>query len=739
MTLVDTLSRALVVASRRGDLAIATLVLVAIVMMIVPLPTPVVDVLITANVAASVLILLVAFYISEPLEVSSLPSVILIATLFRLAITITTARLILLQADAGEIISAFGSFVVGGNIAVGLIIFIIITVAQFVVITKGAERVAEVAARFSLDALPGKQMSIDSDLRGGDIDQAEARRQRRRLGQESHLYGAMDGAMKFVRGDAIASLVIIIVNLIGGLAIGAMQHGLSLSAAAETYSLLTVGDGLVAQIPALLVSVAAGTVVTRVASTDRLDLGSQISQQLLGDPRALFLGAFIIAGLAFIPGFPAPAFLALGVALAAGGYWSHRQRARAAAAPRPPLTAGEAQRNLKSEAKPTVSQSAASGDVGKPVRYRVAACLGAELANRVTPQNFSEQIAQVRRHLAVALGIEPPAVELRVDQGIEPDQFKLELEGVPVVEGDIAADRLLVESDPVDLELLAIPFEAGPRIASRRPVAWVEHQYQKTLAAAGIEFFGPTEVLAKALAQMLRRYATQFIGIQETRELLARTDKDYPELMKEAQKITTLQKIAEILRRLVEENVPVNNLRLILEAVVEWGPREQDTVLLVEYVRIALRRQICYRCADRNRVIVAYMLERGVEEVLRSSVRPTAVGAFLSIADTAVRPIIDRIKQAFAAAPDTFPVVLTSMDVRRHVRNLLIRNDLDVAVLSYQELAPEFSVQPLAAVAGSAEKETIGPAAGPQVEWGRADGAQFERSVIPSRAAVEVR
>jgi type III secretion protein V len=614
MTVIDGLSRALMVASRRGDLTIAILVLVAIIMMIVPLPTPVVDTLITANIAASVLILLVAFYIGEPLELSALPSVILIATLFRLAITITTARLILLQADAGEIINAFGSFVVGGNIAVGLVIFVIITVAQFVVITKGAERVAEVAARFSLDALPGKQMSIDSDLRGGDIDQAEARRQRRRLGQESHLYGAMDGAMKFVRGDAVASLVIIVVNLIGGLAIGSMQHGLSLSAAAETYSLLTVGDGLVAQIPALLVSVAAGTVVTRVASADRLDLGTEISRQLLSDPRALFLGAVIMVGLAFIPGFPVPAFLALGVALAGGGYWSHRQRATMAAAA-PQLAGagkvGEAQRSLKSETKRAVPQSAPSSDVAKPARYRIAACLGRELAGRVMPESFGEKAAQARHHLAVELGIEPPPVELRVDQGIEPDHFRLELEGVPVVEGGIPAHCLLVESDPVDLELLGIPFEAAPRIDSRRTAMWVEERHQATLAAAGIEFFAPTDMLARWLAQMLRRYATQFIGIQETRELLVRTDKEYPELMKEVQKVTTLQKIAEILRRLLDENVPINNLRLILEAVVEWGPREQDTVLLVEYVRIALRRQICFRCADRNRVIVAYMLERG--------------------------------------------------------------------------------------------------------------------------------
>jgi type III secretion protein V len=285
---------------------------------------------------------------------------------------------------------------------------------------------------------------------------------------------------------------------------------------------------------------------------------------------------------------------------------------------------------------------------------------------------------------------------------------------------------------------LAIPVEVGPRIG-RRATMWVDERHQATLAAAGIELFAPTGVLARWLSQMLRRYATQFVGIQETRELLVRTDKDYPELMKEVQKITTLQKIAEILRRLLDEGVPINNMRLILEAVLEWGPREQDTVLLVEYVRIALRRQICFRCADRNRVIVAYMLERGVEEALRSAVRPTAVGAFLSISDTAARPIVDRIRQTFAAAPETLPVVLTSMDVRRHVRNLLVRHDLDVSVLSYQELAPEFSVQPLASVAQSPEKEAIALAVESRPELARVDVGRPERGAIPGKAAVEVR
>jgi type III secretion protein V len=321
MAMSDKLARILAFISRRGDLVVGILVLVAVVMMIIPLPTALVDVLITSNIAASVLILLTALYITRPIEFSSLPSVILVATLFRLAITITTARLVLLQADAGEIVNAFGSFVIGSNIAVGLVMFLIITVAQFVVITKGSERVAEVAARFSLDALPGKQMSIDSDLRNGDINQAEARRLRRALERESHLYGAMDGAAKFVKGDAIASLIVVLVNLLGGLAVGTLQHGMSLMAATETYSRLTVGDGLVAQIPALLVSVAAGTVVTRVGSDERSDLGTDIVSQLVNNARALGLAAGVMLGLAFIPGFPPSGFLLLAALFVAAAYW----------------------------------------------------------------------------------------------------------------------------------------------------------------------------------------------------------------------------------------------------------------------------------------------------------------------------------------------------------------------------------------------------------------------------------
>jgi type III secretion protein V len=709
MIMSDLSARLLAFVSRRSDLVVGMLVLVAVVMMIIPLPTPLVDVLITANIAASMLILLTALYVTRPIEFSSMPSVILVATLFRLAITITTARLVLLQADAGEIVNAFGSFVIGGNIAVGLVMFLIITIAQFLVITKGSERVAEVAARFTLDALPGKQISIDSDLRNGDINQAEARRLRRGLERESHLYGAMDGAAKFVKGDAIASLIVVLVNLLGGLAIGTLQRGLPLAAATETYSRLTVGDGLVAQIPALLVSVAAGTLVTRVASEEQGDLGTDIVRQLVNNAKALGLAGAVMIGLAFIPGFPAPAFLVLAACFVSGAYWVHRHRT-------PARDGGAALGANGRTAEPKMVESSDKpAEVGKVAgaepqrlrpRARVITWVGRALADAVPAPGFENATARVRQQLLGDLGVVVPPAQLCVDEGSEAQCFHIDLEGVPVAEGEIPADCLLVESDTVHLEMLAIPCRKASSILGRQPATWVDRSHEATLAMSGLVPLSPVDVLAKCLAQTLRRNITHFVGIQETRTLIAAMEAEYGELVKEAQGIAPLNKVAEILRRLVEENVPIGNLRLILEALIEWGQREQDVVRLVEYIRVALRRQICFRCADRNRVMAAYVLARSTEETVRAAVRPTAVGSFLSVSEEAIRPTVEAIRRMNAnLEAGANPIVLTSMDVRRHVRMLLMRNDLDLPVLSYQEVAPEFSVQPLATIGGEVAAE----------------------------------
>jgi type III secretion protein V len=690
MTPLRLLSQFALAASRRSDVVVASFLLLAVVMMIIPLPTVLVDILIGTNISISVLILVVAFYISHPIEFSSLPPVILLGTLFRLALSISTTRLILLDADAGRIVQAFGEFVISGNLVVGLVIFLIITIAQFVVITKGGERVAEVAARFTLDAMPGKQMSIDNDLRNGDIKQEEARSRRRQLERESQLYGAMDGAMKFVKGDAIATLIIVIVNLVGGLMVGMLQRGMGFGEAAQVYCLLTVGDGLVAQIPALLVSVAAGTVVTRVSSDQKSDLGTEISNQLFADPRALALAAAILFGLAFIPGFPTAVFLALSFVLAVGAFILHRRTHVVQTKPEAELLHGPPE---------DVSDAALSAVHGQGSRYRVTAWAGRELAAAVPLAQFRVLADRSRQDLYNDLGVNPPAIEMRIDPSSEPHAFRIDLEGVPVADGEIPASHVMLRDDPVHLDLMSVPYVTGKPLLRRRQTFWVDQKRLPDLQRAGIGYADPAQVLTECLAQTLRRYAAHFIGIQETRELLAAMEGQYSELIKEAVRVAPIQRVAEILRRLVEEDVPIKNLRSILEAIVEWGPREQDAVMLTEYVRSALARQICYRNAEMNRVISAYVLARNVEEAVRSAVRQTSVGTYLSMPDDVARVIIGQVrKEVERTDHDITPAVLASMDVRRHVRNLLARNDILLPVMSYQELAPEFTVQSLASI-----------------------------------------
>ena len=704
--------------STRGDLVIAILILVAIVMMIIPLPTFVVDTLITTNIAISVLILLVSIYVVQPLEFSSLPSVILISTLFRLAITITTTRLILLQADAGDIITAFGSFVVGGSVAVGLVIFLIITVAQFIVVAKGAERVAEVAARFMLDSMPGKQMSIDAELRNGDIDQAEARRLRQKLERESQLFGAMDGAMKFVKGDVIAGIVIIFVNLIGGFAVGTLQYGMSLSNAASTYSLLTIGDGLVAQIPALLVAVAAGTMVTRVAGADNQgDLGRQITGQLLRDPRALALAAVIMLGLALVPGFPSITFLVLGAAFGCGAYLIHRR------SPKPDDL--EAKVPVAGQQERTFPDSS-SGDIETlQSSFRIVARFGPGLGNEITEPDFSANANRVRRDLFRDLGVDVPPIGFHVDETLAPQRLRIDLEGAPILEAEIPAGRVLVEEDDAHLDLIGVNYDRGPPMAGRPSTIWVDEANRAILKQAGLSFLLPAEASAKWASHALRLYAGHFVGIQETHRLLSDMEQDYADLVKEAQDAVPLQQIAEVLRRLVAENVPIRNLRLVLEALIEWGRREQDVVLLAEHVRSALKRQISFRLADRNNTIAAYVLQPSAEDVVRKAVRSAPTGTFLDPSGEDTQALVMQIERTLAqTSAGVVPAVLTAPDVRRHMRSLLVHHGLELPVLSYQDLSPEFNVQPLATITGGPLHEARQashslPAAGVQNEASR--------------------
>ncbi len=674
------LHRLLLRLNGRQDLMLVVLMITIIGMMILPLPTMLIDLMLATNMALTVLLLMVGIYLLDPVEFSTLPAVILIGTVFRLSLAVSTTRLILLQADAGKIISTFGEFVIAGNLIIGLVVFLIITVVQFVVITKGAERIAEVSARFTLDALPGKQMSIDSDLRNGDIDQREARRRRQRLEKESQLYGAMDGAMKFVKGDAIAGLVIIAVNLIGGIAVGTLQHGMPLSEALHVYSLLTVGDGLVTQIPALFMSITAGTIVTRVTTDDAQNLGADIAGQLVANPRSLRLAALVLCGLAFVPGFPMAIFLGLAALFGLTGIALHfRDRDRATA------SAAAAAHSAEVAALAPASDGA------------VLLRLGPGLDQLQGP-SLASGLSQLRESLHHELGMPCPTLNPQAALDLAPGAFVLELEDVPMAEGTIKLDRLLLQDEPDHLRLAEVPSEPGGPFLNQPSTLWLELRHAAALDEAGIGYLTPLQCLLRAVRHHLKLYAAHFVGVQETQAMLARMEATHRDLVREVLKIVPLQKIAEVFRRLLDEGVPIRNGRLVLEALIEWGSREQDVVLLTEFVRGALKRQICHAYADQQKVLHAYLLEQDIDQALRDAIRQTSVGGYLALADDQAERIIAALhrRNEQLASDRITPVIIASLDVRRFLRSLLIKNQIRIPVLSFQELAPEFTVQPVA-------------------------------------------
>ncbi len=670
----------------RQDLMLVVLMVMTIIMMILPLPTVVIDILLATNIALTVLLMMVGIYLRDPVEFSTLPSVILISTVFRLSLSISTTRLILVQADAGKIVETFGEFVISGNLIVGLVVFLIITVVQFVVITKGSERVAEVSARFTLDALPGRQMSIDADLRNGDIDQTEARRRRQLLQKESQLYGAMDGAMKFVKGDAIAGLVIIAVNLLGGFMVGTLQHGMSMGEALQVYSLLTVGDGLVAQIPALFMSITAGTIVTRVTTEETTNLGSDIAGQLMHNPRTLRLAAIVLFGLGLVPGFPTVIFWTIAAILGGTGILFYVRDKK---------QAEEEDARLAAEAL-----KAADSPASLPSQEVVRLSLSPDLFEVIEVADFDARLQRLRKTLYDQLGLPFPQIAVLRDEHLGQGRYQVKLDDVPMDEGMLRMGMLLLCDEPDHLELADVPGEAGGPFIERTDTIWIEERHKATLEEAGIGHMDMVECLAACVRHTLTRYASEFVGVQETHAILANADGAYGDLVREAQKVVPVQKMADIFRRLLDEGVSIRNLRIVLDALIEWGNKEQDVVLLAEYVRSALKRQICHSYADNQKVLHAFLLERDVEQVLRQAIRQTSVGGYLALSDEDGARLLTTFHQHAErlAADMVRPVVLTSLDIRRFLRSLLVKNNIQVPVLSFQDLAPEFTVQPVVTI-----------------------------------------
>ncbi|HWP05322.1 MAG TPA: flagellar biosynthesis protein FlhA [Polyangiaceae bacterium] len=631
-----------------ADAALAAIVVTVVGLMILPLPTRLLDVLIASNLTFSVVLLLVALYASDALKIAAFPTVLLITTLVRLALNVSATRLILLQADAGEVIRAFGNFVVRGNYVVGAVVFLILSIIQFVVIAKGSERVAEVGARFTLDAMPGKQMAIDAELRSGAIDGAQARVRRHTLARESQFYGAMDGAMKFVKGDVIASFLITLINIGAGLAVGVLQRDMEVGAALRRYGLLTIGDGLVSQIPSLVIATAAGVLVTRVASEDaETSLGSDLARQLFGQPEALRVASLFALLLGVVPGLPAlPFFVCSGLLFAASQARQKTLRAR-------------------TDAESTEPAPRPRGDAAAPRFVPVVVPWSLELSADLEPLLDDDTRGGTLRRP----GLRSAATALR--------ELTFRELGVP-----LPAARLSV----------------NPELPARHLVLSLQELPARVLELpAEVPDAGVAEAVVGQVLPVLRRRAADFLGIAETQTLLDQLEQVAPATVRQVvPKPIGVTQLADVLRRLVEERHSVRDLKGILEALALVGHVEKDALNLAEFVRSQQRRAITHSLTRGRGELGVLLLDAPLEDTIRGAVSRTAAGSFLTLAPAAGRDIVTAVKRALEPLGASAPPVLTQPDIRRFVKKLLEVDFPELRVVSYAELLPEIAVKPLA-------------------------------------------
>lgn len=672
---------------RYSDILFAFILVTVVVMFIIPLPTIVLDIFITCNIAFALTVLLVSIYTGEPLEFSVFPSLLLFATLFRLALNVSTTRLILGQADAGRMIFAFGDFVVGGNYVVGFIIFLILVVIQFIVITKGAERVAEVAARFTLDAMPGKQMSIDADLNSGLINEEEARQERKKIRQEADFYGAMDGASKFVKGDAIAGIVITLINIVAGLVIGVIQQGMALEEALQTYALLTVGDGLVSQIPALLIATSTGMVVTRAAG--EANLGQDLSLQMLSQPKALLVVASILFLLGLSRGLPTfPLFILSGVV--GGMYFIFKTEKD-----KKEEIEEEGEEELEPPSHPTLQKE----DYKELIRVDpVEMEFGYNLLPLVLPEqggDFLERITLIRRQVATELGMIIPPVRVLDNMQIDPNTYSIKLKGMEVARFQIMPNHFLaMDSGNVEKEMKGVEV-AEP--AFGLPALWIPEDKQEEAEIAGYTVVDPPSIMSTHLTEVLKEHAAELLGRREVKEIIETLKEDYSAVVNELiPDQMTLGEIQKVLQFLLEEEVSIRDQVTILETLADWAGQTKDPVVLTEYVRQALQRHISSKYQE-NGVMQALTLTPQLEAELGESLQQSENGSFLNLDPGKARQILDAVVGKFnqARTQGKQPVILTNPILRFHLKRLLDRGQTknQVPVLSYNEIDPGIDVR----------------------------------------------
>ncbi|WP_425495571.1 flagellar biosynthesis protein FlhA [Pandoraea terrigena] len=687
-------SSQLLLGGNLKSLAAPVLIVMVLGMMILPLPPFILDLLFTFNIALAVMVLLVSMYTQKPLDFAAFPSVLLFSTLLRLSLNVASTRVVLLEGHtgpdaAGKVIEAFGHFLVGGNYAVGIVVFIILVVINFMVITKGAGRIAEVGARFTLDAMPGKQMAIDADLNAGLIGEEDARKRRSVIAQEADFYGSMDGASKFVRGDAVAGLLIMIINIVGGLIVGVAQHGLDISTAAKNYTLLTIGDGLVAQIPALVISTAAGVVVSRVATDE--DVGQQVVSQLFSNPRVLGITAAILGLMGLIPGMPHFAFLLLAVGLGAlARYQFRRAEAEKQQAARPTPVAASAPTEV---AEASWDDVALVDPLGLEVGYRLI-----PLVDRNQDGELLKRIKGIRKKFAQEIGFLAPVVHIRDNLELRPNQYRITLKGVVIGEGEAYPGQLLA----IDPGQVSAPLQGTPTRdpAFGLPATWIDVGQRDQAQAYGYTVVDAGTVVATHLNHLINAHAHELLGRQEVQQLIERIGKDAPKLIEDlVPKTVALTTLQKVLQNLLEEQVPIRDMRTIIDTLAEHGARVQDAQDLTALVRLALGRAITQSVFPGNGDLEVVGLDANLERILTQALSAGGgTGLEPGLADTLLRETQAAVaRQERQGLPS---VLLVQHPLRSLLSRFLRRGVPQLKVLSYAEVPDTRNVKMTALIGG---------------------------------------
>ncbi|TAK25337.1 MAG: flagellar biosynthesis protein FlhA [Chloroflexota bacterium] len=664
-----------------SDLVMAIAAIVIVGLMIIPLPAFILDFLLAINLVAALTVLLVAMYVTEPLQFAVFPALLLVMTLYRLGLNVAATRLILLNGQAGTVIEAFGSFVVGGNYIVGVVVFVILMVIQFVVITNGAGRVAEVAARFTLDAMPGKQLAIDADLNAGLINEADARRRRRKIEQEADFYGAMDGASKFVRGDAIAAVVIVLVNIFGGFAIGVFQRGTSLFEALQTYTLLTVGDGLVSQLPALLISTATGIIVTRSASES--NLGRDVMTQLSANPRAIGIASGVILTLAIIPGLPKLPFIVVG-GIGLAGAWTMWQRMR-----RTEIAVAQAALTATPSAPENVIDLLQLDPMELEIGYGLIPLVDQEQGG-----NLLSRITLIRRQLALDLGIVLPTIRVRDNLQLRPNQYLVKLRGVEVARGELMVSHFLAMNPGTAEEGLEGLATTEP--AFGLPALWINAGQRESAEILGYTVVDPSSVLTTHLTEVIKSHAPSIVSRQDVQALVNSLRRDYPALVDElVPNLLTLGEIQRALANLLRERVTVRDLVTILEALADQARVSKDPDLLTEHARRALSRTITGQYRDESTgTLTGLMLAPRAEQTLAAALQQTDQGTVIAIDPEGAQRLLGRIGREMErlAQQGLQPILICSSRLRLPLKRLTERSLPNLVVLSFAEITPQTNV-----------------------------------------------